>query len=313
MHPLFLLPVYLAITLSPILLSYLQGRPPRPFWDDVTSGLAMTAFAVLLIEFVLSGRFRAISARMGMDVTMRFHQLLARTALVFALVHPFLYRTPFFNTPLPWDETRQLTLGLNTSSLATGVVAWVVLPGFVLISIFRDQLPYRYETWRLMHALGAVVLAATVTHHTLVAGRYSSDHLLAVFWILLLVAALASLVWTYVIAPLGEAGRPYEVTSVKKIALMTWELTLRPRQNDALEFEAGQFAWLNLGHSPFSVHENPFSISSAPAQRPDIRFVIKEMGDLTRRIGDIAPGTVAYLDGAHGNLTLRGRTGKALR
>lgn len=312
MHPLILLLFYLAVAVAPLLLGYLQGRPPRAFWDEIASGLAMTAFAILLVEFVLSGRFRVVSRRMGMDVTMRFHQLVARTALVFALVHPFLYRTSFFNAPLPWDTTGQMTLSLDIGSLATGLIAWVLLPGFVLMSIFRDQLPYRYETWRAMHALGAVVIAAMITHHTLDAGRYSSDPVLAGFWLLLLAAALASLVWTYVIAPLGEAGRPYEVTSVEKIALKTWELTVRPRQNDALQFDAGQFAWLNLGHSPFSLHENPFSISSAPHERPDIRFVIKEMGDLTGQIGSIPTGTVAYLDGAHGNLTLKGRKGKGI-
>src|SRR5690606_4265328 len=68
----------------------------------------------------------------------------------------------------------------------------------------------------------------------------------------------------------------------------------------------------NVGHGPFSLNENPFSISSAPAQRPDIGFVIKEAGDFTERIGEIQPGTVAYLDGPEGNLTLRGRTGKGV-
>lgn len=312
MHPLILLPVYLAIAAMPLVLGWLQGLPPRSFWDELASGLALTAFAILLVESVLSGRFRAVSARMGMDVTMRFHQLVARTALVFVLVHPFLYQTPFLNTRLPWDVTGQFTLGLDVGSFATGVIAWVMLPGFILMSIFRDQLPYRYETWRAMHALGAVLIAALAAHHTLEAGRYSADTLLAGFWILLLAAALASLVWTYVIAPLGEAGRPYEVISVKKIALKTWELVVRPRRDNALAFDAGQFAWLNIGHNPFSLHENPFSISSAPAERPDICFIIKEVGDLTRRIGAVKPGTVAYLDGAHGNLTLKGRDGRGI-
>lgn len=312
MHPLILVPVYLAVAVAPLVLGALQGRPPRAVWDEIASGLAMVAFAILLAEFVLSGRFRLISRRTGMDVTMRFHQLVARTALAFVVAHPFLYITPFFNTPLPWDATRQLTLGLDVASLTTGVIAWVALPGFVLMSIFRDQLPFRYEAWRLMHGLGAMVIAGAVTHHTLGAGRYSSDPLLAGFWLLLLAAALGSLIYTYVIAPLGEAGRPYEVTSVRQIALRTWELTVRPRRGEALEFEAGQFVWLNLGHSPFSLHENPFSISSAPAQRPAVQFVIKEVGDFTRRIGKAAPGTVAYLDGAHGNLTLKGREGKGI-
>ncbi len=311
MHVSFLLLLYLAITLAPLLLALMQGQPPRTFWDEVASGLAMTAFAILLVEFVLSGRFKTISKRIGMDVTMRFHQLVARTALVFVLLHPFLYQTPF-DTSRPWDTTRQLALGLDMASLATGVIAFVALPGFVLMSIFRDQLPYRYETWRILHAAGAVVIAVAIAHHTLAAGRYSADPVLAGFWILLLGIAFASLVWTYLIAPLGQSGRPYEVTSVRKIALKTWELSVRPRQGEALDFEAGQFAWLNLGHSPFSVHENPFSISSAPGQKPDIEFVIKEVGDLTRRIGDVVPGTIAYLDGAHGNLTLTGRTGAGI-
>lgn len=309
MHPFILLPVYLTTTVAPLVLGWLQGLPPRLFWDEVASGLAMTAFAILLVEFVLSGRFRAISGRMGMDVTMRFHQLVARTVLALVIVHPFLYRTPYLNTPLPWDTTGQLTLGLDIGSLSSGVIAWVALLGFVLMSIFRDQLPYRYEVWRAMHALGAVAIAVLVAHHALAAGRYSAEPLLVAFWLMLLSAAVASLSWTYVIAPLGEAGRAYEVTSVKKIALKTWELVVRPREKEALRFEAGQFAWLNIGHSPFSLQENPFSISSAPAERPAIRFVIKEVGDLTQQIGEVKLGTVAYLDGAHGSLTLKGRKG----
>jgi predicted ferric reductase len=309
--PLVLLLIYLAVVLAPLALGALQGLPPRPLWDELATGLGMVAFAILLVEFVLSGRFRTISGRMGMDVTMRLHQLLARTALVFVLLHPFLYRTPF-DIPLPWDSTRQLTLGLDAASLVTGLVAWIALPAFVLMSIFRDQLPYRYETWRLMHGLGAVIIALMVTHHALQAGRYSADPLLAGFWVALLAAAFVSLLHTYIIAPLRQTGRPYEVKSVRKIALKTWELTIRPKNGEALRFDAGQFAWLNIGHSPFSLYENPFSISSAPAARPDIQFVIKEVGDMTRRLGALTPGTAAYLDGPHGNLTLKGRKGKGV-
>ena len=307
-----LIAIYLVITLSPLLLSVLQGRVPRSPWDEISSGLAMTAFAILLIEFVLSGRFKVISARIGMDVTMRIHQLLARTAVVFILVHPFLYQTPFLNFPLPWDMSGQLTLGLSIGSLATGLIAWVLLPAFVLISVFRDQLPYRYETWRLMHGAGAVLIAVMVTHHTLSAGRYSSDPWLAGFWILLLMIALGSLLYSYLIMPLAEASQPYQVNSVRKLANRTWELSIKPKQGNVLDFEAGQFVWLNLGHSPFSLHENPFSISSAPSRKFDMQFVIKEAGDSTSQISQVVPGTTAYLNGPHGNLSLHGRTGKGI-
>lgn len=79
-----------------------------------------------------------------------------------------------------------------------------------------------------------------------------------------------------------------------------------------LGFDAGQFVWLNIGHSPFSLLENPFSIASAPSDRPKLAFIIKEVGDMTRRVGAVAPGTQAHLDGPHGNLTLRGRSGEGI-
>jgi hypothetical protein len=61
----------------------LTGGPPRPFHQELASGLGILAFSMILVEFVLSGRFKSVSNGIGMDVTMRFHQVMARTALIF--------------------------------------------------------------------------------------------------------------------------------------------------------------------------------------------------------------------------------------
>ncbi len=110
MSPVILFPFYLMVTFAPLVLAWLQGLPARPLQDELATGLGMVAFSILLSEFVLSGRFKVISARMGMDVTMRVHHRAARAALLFVLVHPFLYATPMLNHPRPWDGSRQLTL-----------------------------------------------------------------------------------------------------------------------------------------------------------------------------------------------------------
>lgn len=94
---------------------------------------------------------------------------------------------------------------------------------------------------------------------------------------------------------------------VKPLALKTWELSLKPEGHSGLKFDAGQFAWLNIGHNTFSLNENPFSISSAPAAGDSLEFVIKELGDFTGSVGQVKPGTKAYIDGPHGNLTVSGR------
>jgi 3-phenylpropionate/trans-cinnamate dioxygenase ferredoxin reductase subunit len=66
----------------------------------------------------------------------------------------------------------------------------------------------------------------------------------------------------------------------------------------------GQFAWVTLGASPFSLKEHPFTIVSAPESLPRVSFSIKELGDFTSRIGDIAPGETAYVDGPYGVFTI---------
>ena len=115
-HPIPLLCAYVMVALTPLGLAAWQDLPPRPFLDELSSGLAIVAFSMLLVEFVLSGRFRWVSGRIGIDITMRFHQVIARGLLVFTLIHPYLYSLPS-SSPRPWDTSGQLTLGLSGASL----------------------------------------------------------------------------------------------------------------------------------------------------------------------------------------------------
>ncbi len=310
--PLTLLVFYTALVLAPIGLAYAQGLPPRNWPDEISSALAMAAFAGLLIEFMLSGRFRIVSGRIGIDSTMRFHQLMARAFTVFILVHPFLYTAPMLNHPFPWDVTGRHILGLSIVSVTTGLIAWVALAVMVFFAIFREQCGASYEAWRLSHGLAALIVAVLGTQHTMEAGRYSGDPILAAYWFTLLAIALFTLLWVYAIKPAWQLRRPYRVESVRRIAAKTWELVVAPERGRVIDFSAGQFVWLNVGHTPFSLFENPFSIASAPASDDRLGFVIKEVGDFTRSIGDIEPGTVAYVDGPHGNLTIDDRHGTGI-
>ena len=140
MKPLLLIIAYLAAVTLPLVLSWLLGGPPRPFRQELASGLGILAFSMILMEFVLSGRFKSISNGIGMDVTMRFHQIMARTALVFALLHPFLYQGTPSGGQRPWDPTRQLTITTDFSALSTGIAAYLLLPSLVLLAIGRTQL-----------------------------------------------------------------------------------------------------------------------------------------------------------------------------
>jgi predicted ferric reductase len=295
--------LYLFAALLPLGLAWAQGLEPRSITDELASGAGVLALAVILAEFLLLGRYRFVARRVGTDIVMRMHQLLARSAAVLALVHPFLYTTRRATAP-DWDVTRQFFVTSDFTAIWPGMVAWLLLPALVLMAIGRDVLGYRHETWRLMHGLGAALIAGFGVLHTLRAGRYSADPAMAYVWLALLGVALFALAYVYVLTPLAQLRRPWTVTSVEPVAERTWEVTLRPARDFAFRYRAGQFAWLNIRNTPFGLRENPFSISSAPSAGPEISFVIKEMGDFTRTLGQVKPGSRAYLDGPHGHLTV---------
>lgn len=297
-----LLVVYAAVLLAPLVLAALQGLPFRSFWDELATGAGFLALAIVLVEFPLSGRFRLVSRGIGMDVTMRWHRVLARVALVLVLVHPFLYRG-IRGPAYPWDTTRQLTLSWEPEAILPGAVAWLLLPTLVGLALSRAGLGKKYQNWRLGHGVMAMVICVFAIWHVLAAGRYSADPVLSYLWLALGGIAGLCLLRVYLLAPLARLRRPWRVARTAKVAERTWELVLAPDGHEGLTYEAGQFAWLQVGHGPFSVDDNPFSIASAPSDGPELRFVIKELGDFTRSLGQISAGARAFVDGPFGHLT----------
>ncbi|WP_421982715.1 ferric reductase-like transmembrane domain-containing protein [Roseibium sp.] len=307
MKALALVSLYLLAATLPLMLAVVFGGPPRPIHQDLASGMGILAFSIVLCEFVLSGRLKSVANIFGMDVTMRFHQLIARTALLFALVHPFLYQgTPSGGTR-PWDPTRQITLTEDFSALASGIGAFVLLPALVLFSVCRTQLDFKYETWRFMHGVGALLIALLLLHHAVFAGRYSEETPLLWVWVAMTALATGSLLYVYLIAPMRDLKRPWQVSRISQQSARQWEVTIDPVGHAGLRYKAGQFVWLNIGHSPFSLYENPFSISSAPSSGASLSFLIKELGDFTRSLKTMVPGIRAYLDGPYGSLVVDGR------
>lgn len=305
-----LLALYLAVALLPLALAAWQPPPRRPWLSELSSGLAMAGFAILLLEFALSGRSRRLSALIGMDLTMRFHQLMALAALGFLLLHPFLYGALHSERP-PWDA-RGMAAVLTPAATVSGLLAWMLLLAFVAFATFRTHLGWTYEAWRLTHGLGALVIAVLGTHHTLDTGRYAQQPWLRWFWLAACAAALATLVAVYVVKPLLQARRRWRVAAVTPEAERIWRVVLEPDTAQDFRFGAGQFVWLKLERAFGRITEHPFSISSAPAQLPRLQFLIKEGGDFTNAIGRVAAGTAAYVDGPYGNLTLAGRSGTGI-
>lgn len=295
---------YLVMACLPLALAFYseQGRSlaQRPFWDDVASGIAMIGFAVILMEFMLLGRFRTLSASLGSDFLMQAHQLLARTALVFMLLHPFFYSL-WGDAHKAHDLSYAAALKIDGLSLLTGVIAWVLLLSLVFSATKRES--YDYDRWRGWHALLAVLLAGFGVHHALDAGRYSAFTPLSIIWWLLIILATLAVITVYIIRPAMQKHRAFSVKSIRPVAKDIHELIIESNQRQRFRFKPGQFVWVKI-ESLSVTHDHPFSIASGDTTSARLRFLIKAVGDFTASVAQTPIGTLIYLDGPHGHFQI---------
>ena len=80
---------------------------------------------------------------------------------------------------------------------------------------------------------------------------------------------------------------PWRVEEVVSKRGQSYTIVLEPSRRHATHhggftFEAGQFAWIMVGGSPFAVTQHPFSISSSAERTDRVAFTVKAADDFTR-------------------------------
>ncbi|KFE36298.1 ferric reductase-like transmembrane domain-containing protein [Thioclava atlantica] len=292
--------IYLLLSAGPMLLAYATGASHARWFVQIAAGTGMVAGAMILLQMVSSGRFEAISGRIGIDVTMAFHKWAAPVALILALAHVvFLIGPP--DAERPGRIYRRIEFFLTGGNLWDARIALILLVILVLLALFRDRLPVRYEIWRASHGLSALGLVGTMVWHILDEGGWG---LAGWLWLLFAIAVTVPALSVYARRLTRPAQQGWRVAEIGKVAERLWKLDLAPPPDAPLSFEPGQFAWIAFGARSLPLQDHPFSIASAPGE-PRLTLLIQEVGDFTRRIGSVAPGTPVSLDAPHGSFVPR--------
>jgi predicted ferric reductase len=174
----------------------------------------------------------------------------------------------------------------------------------VALATTRRRRRPRYEGWRLVHiALATIVVGGTGLHvfwlHHLI-----SKPLLAAWFGMLAIGMLGLLGYRWIWRPARSMRRAYVVHEVVQLSPSAVTVVLHAQGHSGIPFQAGQFAWLKFGGSPFVFEEHPFTIASTAADPARKEFTIKALGDFSELVAGLRPGRRVYLDGPHGRFTL---------
>ncbi|WP_051202927.1 ferredoxin reductase family protein [Sediminimonas qiaohouensis] len=292
---------YLLVCLLPLALAGVSRSAPLDPIEAIGAGLGLSGMAAMVVQVVTSGRFRHVSGGMGIDRIMAFHKIAAYWVLLVLLLHPLAYVLPTFLDD-PARGVERLRAYLLLPDYRTGVAALLALVVLVVMGVARAV--FRYEAWRGSHVILALIVLSAGMHHALTVGRLSSIGPLHWAWWAAAGVVVAAFAVLYGWRWFALLRRPWRLHAVNKKADRTWELDIEPVPGTSpLRYRAGQFVWMTEGARRFPLFDHPFSIASSP-QREQLNLIIKEAGDFTRKIGDLAPGTLIGIDGPYGTFTL---------
>jgi predicted ferric reductase len=295
----FWIGVYLGLVFAP-LFALLAGPTPAGagFWWDFSIALGFAALAMMLVQFVLTARFRRATAPYGIDIIYYFHRYLAVVGFVLLVAHPLI---------LIWDTPAMVDLldpRFAPWYMTAGTLSLVTAAVVIATSLWRKPLRMSYDFWRVFHSAVAVAAVGFGLLHMHGVGYYTATPGKRALWLAITSSWLWLVLHMRVLRPWQLLRRPWRVTEVRPERGNAWTVTVEPEGHDGFRFEPGQFAWLTLRASPFAMKEHPFSIASSSEERGSLRFTIKELGDFTRTIGTVRPGETAYVDAPYGAFSI---------
>lgn len=290
--------LYILLALVPLGIGLLQ-RPGevRGFGVELGALLGLLALGVFAMQLVISGRHPWFAGRLGFDNVLQFHRQVGLFALLLVIIHPAVLMSAD-PALLAYLDPREDTL--RALALLALLAAAVTL---VVSSLWRVQFGLPYEWWRLLHGALAAFLVVGGLGHALMAAHYTGGAITAVMVTGVLAVPLGLLLDSRVLRPLRMQRRPWRVVENQSARGDATTLTLEPEGDHALTFQPGQFIWVTLGQSPWSLQQHPFSLVSSAMEPRRIAFTAKHLGDFTNQLPAIEPGTPAWIEGPYGAFT----------
>ncbi len=303
--PTFILVVlYIALTFGPAFAASLIGGANAPtYWPLLARVSGIAALAMFLMQFVTSGRYETISGRIGLDRSMSFHRVAGYGAVLMVAVHitAFLLRgRAVWSVETLWAR---FVGYLVDPDMLTGVIAIALALVLVPAAVWLRRGPLPYAVWRVLHGLLALGIGGFALHHAITNARFASDIYGSTTIYLLAGIAVLALGSVHLIRPFWAYRKGFRVKSARDLNPSVTELVLEAPEASRFSFAAGQFAWLTV-NGRHTITDNPFSIASAPSELPELKFLIRKVGDMTNAVWQLQPGQKVGVDGPHGSFSL---------
>jgi predicted ferric reductase len=263
---------------------------------------------LLLLQVLLLARIPFLERSFGQDTLVRVHRLVGFTSFNLVLGHIALVLIGYsaLDHRNAVSETVSVVWTYPGMLLATAGFAALVM--VVVTSVRAARATLRYESWHLLHLYAYLGVGLALPHQLWAGGDFIANPLARAFWWTAWGLTAATVVAFRVGVPLVRNLRHRLVVDrVVREAPGVVSVHLRGRGLRALPVRAGQFFVFRFRDGEGWTRGNPYSLSAAPDGRT-LRITVKDLGDGSRRLAQLKPGTCVLLEGPYGRLTADART-----
>lgn len=258
----------------------------------------IAGLGLMLVAAIVSVRIPGFDRCFGgLTSLWRTHHQLGAAAFLLLLAHPLLLSLAAVEISLA-TAVAVLFPPLSVASVWLGWGALVLMMVFLAPSFSFFGRP-DYQRWKRLHHLSGVAVVLALAHTLMLARTLPAPW---GRWLWVGFALAATLTLTYALVFSRRSHRyDYRVEGVARPANNVVEISLTPA-GERLDYRPGQFVYL----SPYDrelasgyAEEHPYTLSSAPGE-PGLRVTIKDLGDASRAIQRIRPGSAVKVTGPYG-------------
>lgn len=263
----------------------------------------LVASALLLLQVILMSRIPWMERAWGQDSLARKHRWVGFISFHLMLAHVVLITIGYAQTARTGVLHESWLLVTTYQGMLLAVAGTAALIMVVVTSMRAARRRMRYESWHLLHLYAYLGVGLALPHQLWTGADFLASPVATVFWWGLWIAAAAAALIFRVGLPLARSlFHGIRVQSVIDEGPDVVSVVMSGRRLKAMGLQAGQFCqWRFLaGHGWMRAH--PFSISAVP-QDHRLRITAKFLGDGSRGLADLLPGTRVFFEGPYGALT----------
>jgi predicted ferric reductase len=286
---------------------------PAEAFTTVGDGLGMLTAYLLMVQVLLMARVPWLERGIGSDRLAVVHRTTGESVVCALIAHVATITFGYSNARLSAVTAELPVLFLHTpyvllASVGTGIF---VLTGLISLRVIRRRLSY--ELWYYLHLGVYAALGLAFAHQIALGPTFDNNRMARVAWSAAYLLVAAAVLVYRVGGPLRLAYRHrLVVTKVEPEGPDAVSIYLGGRQLRRLNAEPGQFfRWRFLAAGSWW-QAHPFSLSAAP-NREWLRITVGALGNHTKALQNVRPGTKVLAEGPYGAFTAALRTrGKVL-